>query len=200
VQVAAQTRWSEVVDDAMGCRRCPLWKDANQTVFGEGPVPAEAMLVGEQPGDQEDLRGRPFVGPAGQVLRRALDEAGIDRDEVYLTNIVKHFKWEGRGKRRIHQRPDRGEIDACRPWFVAEIELVRPRLVVLMGATAAQSCFGSSFRVSHHRGVPVASGLAERVVATVHPSSVLRAPPEQRRDAHDALVHDLRAAFALLDS
>ncbi|HXH57656.1 UdgX family uracil-DNA binding protein [Iamia sp.] len=193
-------RWAEVADNASECRRCPLWQDATATVFGEGPVPAEVMLVGEQPGDREDREARPFVGPAGQVLDRCLTEAGRCRDDIYVTNAVKHFKWEARGKRRIHQKPNRTEIEACGPWLTSEIEIVRPRLVMLLGATAAQAHLGSSFRVSAERGRPVESDLAEHVVTTVHPSSILRGPTERRAEGERELVADLRAAFALLAS
>jgi DNA polymerase len=193
-----RTRWRAVAEEAAGCRRCPLWRDATATVFGEGPVPAEAMLVGEQPGDREDREGRPFVGPAGAVLDRCLAAAGVERDDVYVTNAVKHFKWQARGTRRLHQSPDRAEVAACHAWLEAELELVRPRLLVLMGATAAKAELGPSFRVTRERGVPQESDRAEHVVATVHPSSILRGPPEARHQAEAALTADLAAAFALL--
>jgi DNA polymerase len=177
---------------AAGCRACPLWERGTQTVFGEGPPLAEVMLVGEQPGNEEDLSGRPFVGPAGRLLDRALEAAGIDRRSVYVTNAVKHFKWEPRGKRRIHQKPVAREIRACRPWLDAELALVRPRAVVCLGATAAQALLGRTFRVTEHRGQLVASPLAPLVMATVHPSSILRAPDEQARRTELArLVEDL---------
>jgi DNA polymerase len=192
-----QDSWERLRDEADGCRRCDLWKRATATVFGEGPVPAEVMLVGEQPGDQEDLRGRPFVGPAGRVLDEALGEVGVRREDVYVTNAVKHFKWEARGKRRLHKRPDRDEIEACDHWFGPELELVSPRLLVLLGATAAQSQLGPSFRVTRDRGHPLDSDLAEFVVATVHPSSVLRAG-DRRHEAREAFTADLRRAVALL--
>jgi DNA polymerase len=191
-------QWQETADEAAGCTRCPLYRDATATVFGEGPVPAEIMLVGEQPGDREDLAGRPFVGPAGALLDRCIAEAGGDREAMYLTNAVKHFKFEQRGKRRIHQTPDRGEVEACGIWLDRELELVSPRLVVLLGATAAQARLGRSFRVTKQRGVDLDSDLAEHVVATVHPSSVLRGPEEARHEARLGLVADLRAAFALV--
>jgi DNA polymerase len=160
-------------------------------------VPADVMLVGEQPGDQEDLQGKPFVGPAGHVLDEALQEAGIDREVVYVTNAVKHFKWTPRGKRRLHQKLERAEIQACRPWLDAELQLVRPRLLVLLGATAAQGVFGPKFRVTASRGVAQPSDLAELVVATIHPSAVLRAA--ERRDAEmEAFTRDLAAAWSLL--
>jgi DNA polymerase len=183
---------------AAGCRACPLWKDGTQTVFGEGPAKAAIMLVGEQPGDREDLEGRPFVGPAGRVLDDALGEAGIDRGEVYLTNVVKHFKWKARGKRRIHQKPNAEEIAACRPWLDAELEVVKPDVLVALGATAAQALLGRGFRVTRERGVPVDSDLAPNVLATVHPSSILRARDEaERREAYAAFVADLRAVATL---
>jgi uracil-DNA glycosylase len=175
------------------CQACELWKRGTQTVFGEGARNAEVMLVGEQPGDQEDLAGRPFVGPAGLLLDRALAEAGIDRRKVYVTNVVKHFKWEPRGKRRIHAKPNASEISACRPWLEVEIALVKPRTIVCLGATAAQALLGRSFKVSQQRGQVVPSPLAPRVMATVHPSSILRAPDsETRRQEMQRFVDDLR--------
>jgi uracil-DNA glycosylase family protein len=173
------------------CRGCPLYANATQAVFGEGLLSAEVMLVGEQPGDQEDLAGAPFVGPAGKVLDRALDEAGIDRRKTYVTNAVKHFKWRARGTRRIHDKPSWSEQTACRPWLEAELALVKPRSLVLMGATAAQSLLGKSFRVTQHRGRPLDSDLAELVVATIHPSAVLRS--DDRETMFAGLVDDLRA-------
>ena len=181
------------------CRACPLWKDATQTVFGDGPANAAVVLVGEQPGDREDLEGRPFVGPAGRVLDEALGEAGIDRKQVYLTNAVKHFKWKAREKRRIHQKPNAEEIAACRPWLDAELAVVGPDVLVALGATAAQALLGRAFRVTRQRGVPVDSDLAPNVLATVHPSSILRARDEaERRDAYAAFVADLRVVKQLL--
>jgi len=168
---------------AAGCRACDLYKRGTQTVFGEGPSKAEVMMVGEQPGDAEDIAGHPFVGPAGKLLDRALAEVGIDRRRVYVTNVVKHFKWEPRGKRRIHAKPNSAEIAACRPWLETEIALVKPRVLVCLGATAAQALLGRSFKVSRQRGRFVPSPLAPRVTATVHPSSILRAPDEERRHA-----------------
>lgn len=184
---------------ATGCKACPLYLRGTQTVFGEGPRRAELMLVGEQPGDAEDTAGHPFVGPAGQLLDRALDEAGIDRSLVYLTNVVKHFKWEPRGKRRIHAKPNAAEIGACRPWLETEIALVKPRVLVCLGATAAQALLGKAFKVSRQRGELVASSLAPIVTATVHPSSILRAPDDEaRRNEMGAFVADLtRVARAL---
>jgi DNA polymerase len=160
-----------------------LHKRGTQTVFGEGPSKAEVMMVGEQPGDAEDLAGHPFVGPAGKLLDRALEEAGIDRRRVYVTNVVKHFKWEPRGKRRIHAKPNSAEIAACRPWLETEIALVKPRVLVCLGATAAQALLGRAFKVSQQRGTFVPSPLASRVTATVHPSSILRAPDDEARRA-----------------
>jgi len=176
---------------AAGCRGCHLWQVGTQTVFGEGAAKAEAMFVGEQPGDQEDKAGRPFVGPAGRVFDDALEAAGIDRSTTYVTNAVKHFKWQARGKRRIHQKPNWAEMTACRPWLEAELAVVKPRVLVLLGATAAQSLLGRQFRVTQHRGEPLDSDLAELVTATVHPSSILRGEPEQRDDAFAAFVADL---------
>jgi uracil-DNA glycosylase len=188
-----------VAELAQGCRNCPLWEHATQTVFGEGPVPAEVMLVGEQPGDREDVEGHPFVGPAGRLLSDALDEAGLDRATIYVTNAVKHFKWQPRGKRRIHQKPNETEISACRPWLDHELALVHPRLLVALGATAGQALYGKSFRVTRQRGQLVESDLAELATATVHPSSVLRAPDEEaRRAAYSELVDDLRGVAAHL--
>jgi uracil-DNA glycosylase family protein len=181
----------ELREQAQGCRACDLWQTATQTVFGEGSPDAEVMMVGEQPGDREDIEGRPFVGPAGRVLDTALERAGIERDEVYLTNVVKHFKWRPRGKRRIHQKPNVEEISACRPWLDGELAAVQPRVLVCLGATAAQALLGRQFRVSRQRGEWVDSRLAYRVTATVHPSSVLRTDKEEREAAMEALVEDL---------
>src|ERR687896_73751 len=184
---------------AAGCTACPLHKLGTQTVFGEGSPNAQVVMVGEQPGDQEDLAGAPFVGPAGKLLDRALEEAGIDRSQVYVTNAVKHFKWTARGKRRIHQKPNWGEIAACRPWLDAELGVVKPRVIVCLGATAAQALLGRQFRVTKQRGVPVESDLAPTVIATVHPSSILRADTEEgRRAAYDEFVADLRTVAELL--
>jgi uracil-DNA glycosylase len=181
---------------ARSCTACHLYKRATQTVFGEGPKHASIMLVGEQPGDYEDVAGKPFVGPAGKILDRALAEAGINRDEVYVTNAVKHFKWEPRGKRRIHQKPNSREMAACRPWMEAEMRLVKPKLVVCLGSTAGQAFFGPSFRVTRERGKVLSSKLAPKVVATVHPSSLLRQPDEVSRDREYAcFVVDLKAAL-----
>jgi uracil-DNA glycosylase family protein len=182
---------------AAGCTACDLYKTGTQTVFGEGERSAEVMFVGEQPGDQEDLAGKPFVGPAGRLLDEALVDAGIDRTKVYVTNVVKHFKWQGRGKRRIHQKPNWSEIAACRPWLEAELAVVEPRVLVCLGATAAQALLGRQFRVTKERGRPVESDLAEHVIATVHPSSILR-DPETREQEYAAFVEDLRVVAALL--
>src|SRR5580765_5041154 len=178
---------------AVGCKACHLWKLGTQTVFGEGKATAPVMMVGEQPGDKEDLQGRPFVGPAGAVLDKALAAAGIDRSDVYVTNIVKHFKWEPRGKRRLHKKPNALEISACRPWLGAEIKVVKPQVVVLLGATAAQGILGSQFRVSQHRGEWLSSDIAPGVMATVHPSSILRArDDESRHEEMSKFIADLK--------
>jgi DNA polymerase len=186
---------------AAGCTACHLYKLGTQTVFGEGSADADVVFVGEQPGDQEDLAGRPFVGPAGRVLDEGLAAAGIDRSQVYVTNAVKHFKWERRGKRRIHQKPNWAEMTACRPWLEAELDVVQPDVLVCLGATAAQSLLGRQFRVTKMRGVPVESELAPNVVATVHPSSILRAPDEAaRQEAMRDFIRDLKAVAKLLKS
>jgi uracil-DNA glycosylase len=166
---------------AAGCRACHLWERATQTVFGEGTPRADVVFVGEQPGDREDLEGHPFVGPAGRLLEGAIAAAGLDRTRIYLTNVVKHFKWEPRGKRRIHQKPDAAEIAACRPWLDAELAVLRPRALVCLGATAAQALLGRHFKVTQHHGRLVPSPLAPLVMGTVHPSSILRAPDEDAR-------------------
>ncbi|TMK42338.1 MAG: UdgX family uracil-DNA binding protein [Actinobacteria bacterium] len=183
---------------AAGCRGCHLHQHATQTVFGEGRRSALLMLVGEMPGDREDLAGRPFVGPAGRELDKALEAVGIDRREVYVTNVVKHFKFEERGKRRIHQTPKRPEIDACRPWLDSEIEVVHPRALVLLGATAAKAIFGSSFTLSRHRGETLPAELAPIVTATIHPSAILRAPSEARQRERQGFTNDLRAVARAL--
>ena len=183
---------------AAGCTACPLHETGTQTVFGEGTSKAEVMFVGEQPGDQEDLQGKPFVGPAGKLLDKALEEAGIDRRQVYVTNVVKHFKWQARGKRRIHQKPNWSEIAACRPWLEAELEVVEPRVLVCLGATAAQALLGRDFRVSRQRGEPVDSDLAEHVLATVHPSSILRADEDRRELEYRAFVDDLKTVAKVM--
>jgi uracil-DNA glycosylase len=183
---------------AESCTACELWRAATGTVFGEGPADAPLMLVGEQPGDQEDRQGRPFVGPAGRVLDEALEQAGVDRRDVYLTNVVKHFKWKARGKRRIHDKPSRLEVRACRPWLDAELGLVQPDVLVLLGATAAQALLGPEFRVTRERGRALESDLAPAVLATVHPSSILRGDPEDREAELAALASDLATAARLL--
>jgi DNA polymerase len=184
---------------AHACRGCDLYKAATQVVFGAGRGSARVVLVGEQPGDQEDRQGLPFVGPAGALLDKALAEAGISRDEVYVTNAVKHFKWEARGKRRIHKKPRASEIKACRPWLEAELRAIKPSVVVCLGATAAQSLLGSQFKLMQQRGTVQSSALSGRVVATIHPSSVLRAPDsEGRRAAFEMLVEDLKVVARLL--
>jgi DNA polymerase len=178
---------------AADCKACDLWKKGTQTVFGEGPRRARVLFVGEQPGNEEDLSGKPFVGPAGRLLDEALAEAGIDRSLVYVTNVVKHFKWEPRGKRRIHKKPNAQEIKACRPWLEAEIAVVKPQVIVALGATAAQALLGSQFRVTKQRGQFLESPLAPYVMATVHPSSILRAPDEEtRREERRKFINDLK--------
>jgi DNA polymerase len=184
---------------AAGCQACPLWQTGTQTVFGEGAAGAEVMFVGEQPGDQEDRQGRPFVGPAGRVLDEALVEAGIDRDTTYVTNAVKHFKWVARGKRRIHAKPAWSELAACRPWLDVELEVVKPRVLVCLGATAAQALLGRQFRVTRQRGEWVESDLAEYVTATIHPSSILRQQDDESRHRElRGFVDDLKVVASVL--
>jgi DNA polymerase len=186
-------------DAVQGCRGCPLYANATQAVFGEGTSQAEVMLVGEQPGDREDLTGKPFVGPAGRLLDEALEQAGIDRSLAYVTNVVKHFKWQARGKRRIHDKPNWSEVTACRPWLEAELAAVQPRVLLALGATAAQTLLGRDFRVTQHRGELLDSPLAEHVVATVHPSSIIRQRDDELRQAElAAFVDDLRVVARLL--
>ena len=185
--VPADVTLPQLRDAAADCQACDLYKTGTQTVFGEGAKKAEVVLVGEQPGDREDLEGRPFVGPAGKLLDRALEDAGIDRTAVYITNVVKHFKWEGRGKRRIHKKPNMAEITACKPWLEAELEVIRPHALVCLGATAAQALLGRAFKVSQQRGELVDSPLAPLVTATVHPSSILR---ERDDDARHRAMHE----------
>ena len=189
-----------VRERASSCRACGLWEPATQTVFGEGPIGARVMLVGEQPGDQEDREGRPFVGPAGRLLDSALDEAGIDRDDVYVTNAVKHFKWkpDRGGKRRIHDKPNWTEVGACLPWLHSELALVKPEVVVCLGATAAQALLGRSARVGELRGRLLTGELDAAILVTAHPSSVLRARDEDRAAAREALVSDLIVVAELL--
>jgi uracil-DNA glycosylase family protein len=181
---------------AAGCKACPLWKTGTQTVFGEGAAKAQVMFIGEQPGDVEDKAGKPFVGPAGKLFDRALEEAGIDRSLAYVTNAVKHFKWEARGKRRIHQKPNWSEIAACRPWLDAELSVVKPRVLICLGATAAQALLGKQFRVTKQRGQPVESELAPVVIATVHPSAILRS--DDRDAEFAAFVDDLKTVARYL--
>src|SRR5258708_4122774 len=186
-------------DAAADCKGCELWKRSTQTVFGEGARRAEVLFIGEQPGNEEDLSGKPFVGPAGRLLDQALAEAGIDRSRVYVTNVVKHFKWEPRGKRRIHKKPNLAEIAACRPWLHAEIALIKPGIIVALGATAAQSLLGPKFRVTKSRGQFIESTLAPFVMATVHPSSILRAPDEEtRHEERRRFILDLKKVRAVL--
>jgi len=180
---------------AAGCKACPLWENATQTVFGEGAAEAGVVFVGEQPGDREDIEGRPFVGPAGKLFDEALVEARIDRSQVYVTNVVKHFKWKPQGKRRIHQKPNWREIAACRPWLDAELAILKPRVLVCLGATAAQALLGRDFRVSRQRGELVDSPLAPKAMATVHPSSILRA--EDRDTQFREFVRDLEKVAGL---
>jgi DNA polymerase len=191
------TSISRLRADAADCTRCDLYRDATQTVFGEGPAHPRLVMIGEQPGDKEDLDGHPFVGPAGQLLDRALAAAGIDRNHVYVTNAVKHFKWKrGSGKVRLHQKPNREEVRACAPWWMAELEALRPELVVLLGATAAQAVLGPKVRVTRDRGtvLPAGEEVQYATLVTVHPSAVLRTRPPDRDVAFDALVRDLRVA------
>ncbi len=188
-----------VAAEAADCTRCPLFRNGTQTVFGEGAPGAHIMFVGEQPGDKEDLSGRPFVGPAGALLDKSLEEAGIDRGKVYVTNVVKHFKWEPRGKRRIHKKPNAAEITACRPWLQSEINVIKPRAIICLGSTAAQAIISPKFKVSIQRGLFVPSELAEYVTATVHPSSILRAPSDEaRRVERERFVEDLKKIRAAL--
>jgi uracil-DNA glycosylase family protein len=191
----AQAALQDVRMEALSCRACPLYKDATQTVFGEGPAPAPLMLVGEQPGDKEDLAGLPFVGPAGQVLNKALEEAAVDRDKVYVTNAVKHFKFLLRGKFRLHQKPVTPEIRACRPWFERELDVVQPRLVVAMGATAVQSVFGKAMPIGRNRGRVMEMPGGIRAIITMHPSYLLRIPePDRKEEEYRRFVEDLRLA------
>jgi uracil-DNA glycosylase family protein len=191
---------AELRDAARDCKACDLWKTGTQTVFGEGPSKSQIMFVGEQPGDQEDRAGHPFVGPAGKLLDRALEQAGIDHSNVYLTNVVKHFKWAAaaRGKKRIHKKPRYSEIHACRPWLDAELRVVKPQILVCLGSTAAQSLLGRNFSVTRQRGQRIASPLAPFVMATVHPSSILRAPDENARHLQmQAFINDLKIVAQL---
>jgi uracil-DNA glycosylase len=197
---AKSLKWSRLKENALECRRCDLWKRGTQTVFGAGPVSAKVIMVGEQPGDQEDLAGEPFVGPAGRLLREAIAEAGGKVASVYLTNAVKHFKWQERGKRRIHERPNREEILACRMWLDSEIAIIKPKLIIALGSTAAAALLGSSVRVMRDRGKWFPTPEGANVAVTVHPSSVLRAPDAvARQQSRKAFVDDLRAMFQRLE-
>lgn len=191
--------YRSLVIAASACEGCDLYKNATQTVFGEGDVNSGVMFVGEVPGDEEDLRGHPFVGPAGRLMERALDEVGIDRQKIYLTNAVKHFKWKPRGKRRIHEKPSIREIVACDPWLQAELSLVKPRILVCLGATAAQSLIGKDFRVTQMRGKWIDSPLAEKVMATIHPSAILRTPDDLRDQAYRDFVADLSTVASVIN-
>jgi uracil-DNA glycosylase len=196
---APVSRIDELAAEAATCTRCELYRCGTQTVFGDGPADADVVLVGEQPGDKEDLAGEPFVGPAGRILDQALGAAGIDRDRVYVTNAVKHFRWEAKGKARIHKKPGRAHVKACKPWLDAELEALRPTVVVCLGATAAQALLGPSFKVTASRGEQLRdTGVAPVVVATVHPSSILRGPPEERDRNLAAMVDDLGAVVRAL--
>jgi uracil-DNA glycosylase family protein len=195
--VPAEPTIDRLREAASGCQACELWELGTQTVFGEGPAKARVLMVGEQPGDREDRQGHPFVGPAGRVLDEALEAAGIAREDVYVTNAVKHFRWEARGKRRIHKKPSVEHVDACRPWLEAEIATVGPEVVVCLGATAAQALLGRSFRVSRQRGELIPRDDGKTVTATVHPSSILRMP-DTRAQEMEAFVADLRAVAELL--
>jgi len=196
--IPEQPTLEKLREAAAGCKACDLWESGTQTVFGEGSADADVVFVGEQPGDREDLEGRPFVGPAGQLFDEALEEAGIDRSQVYVTNVVKHFKWKPQGKRRIHQKPNWREIAACRPWLDAEVALLKPRVLVCLGATAAQALLGRDFRVSWQRGELVDSPLAPNTIATVHPSSILRA--EDRDVQFREFVRDLEKVAELINA
>jgi uracil-DNA glycosylase len=197
--VPATTSIRKLTAAAHECTGCDLYKNATQVVFGAGPQKARVMFVGEQPGDQEDRQGQPFVGPAGALLDKALEDAGIPRDDVYVTNAVKHFSWEPRGKRRIHKKPRASEVKACRPWLEAELRAVKPVILVCLGATAAQSVLGAQFKLTQHRGTMQTSPMAAQVLATIHPSAVLRAPDsEGRRLAYESLVDDLKVVAKAL--
>ena len=196
----ASSKLDELGREAASCRACPLWKDATQTVFGEGPLNADVMFVGEQPGDREDREGRPFVGPAGLLLDKALIEAGVDRKRVYVTNAVKHFKFEPRGKRRLHKRPNASEIKICRRWLFEEIEAISPRLIVALGATAAQGLVGKAIPVQSNRGSVLTAESGLRVFVTIHPSALLRLQGEEaKRSGYASFVNDLRSIERLLD-
>jgi uracil-DNA glycosylase len=199
--VSPNSSLAELRERARTCKMCDLWKMATQTVFGEGPAEAEIMFVGEQPGDSEDRLGHPFIGPAGKLFDKALAEAGLERRKIYVTNVVKHFKWSPaeRGKRRIHKKPRHSEIEACRPWLDAELNAVRPKVLVCLGASAAQALLGKEFRVSRDRGKLIPSSLAPNVLATVHPSSILRARDDEARHAEmQAFIADLRQIVRII--
>jgi DNA polymerase len=196
----ARISMTSLREAAQGCQGCALYQNATQTVFGEGPRSAKIFLVGEQPGNEEDLQGKPFVGPAGRLLDKALESAGLDRGAAYVTNIVKHFKWEPRGKRRLHSKPGSREIAACLPWLEQELELVKPKVLVLLGATAAQAILGRDFKVSVERGRVVPSRFAPQTVATIHPSAILRQPTDEGRHRELArFVEDLKFVASLVD-
>jgi uracil-DNA glycosylase len=196
--IPARAGLPKLREAAAGCTACDLWRSGTQTVFGEGSRDAKVMFVGEQPGDREDREGRPFVGPAGRLLDQAMEDAGINRTKAYVTNVVKHFKWTARGKRRIHAKPDWSEVAACRPWLEAELDVVKPSVLVCLGATAAQALLGRDFRVTKQRGAPVESELAPVVIATIHPSAILRADEAEREAEMRAFVDDLRVVAELL--
>ncbi len=201
VQKAATAKLAQVAQEARGCTRCSLFRNATQTVFGEGPVGAKLMLVGEQPGDQEDVAGRPFVGPAGRMLDRALVEAGVDRSQVYVTNVVKHFKNEPRGKKRLHKKPNRYEVEVCKVWLAQEISLVKPGLVLALGVTAAVALAGRPVTLTRERGKEISFSEGQRGMVTMHPSSILRVPDQTaRRRAYAGLVQDLKLALKALQT
>jgi uracil-DNA glycosylase family protein len=199
LDIPARPTLPKLREAAQSCTACELYRGATQAVLGEGPAKARAMMVGEQPGDREDIEGHPFVGPAGRLLDRALERAGIDRADVYITNVVKHFRYRARGKRRIHQRPGREHVEACRPWLDAELSIVRPRVLVCLGAVAAQGLLGSGVRVTKDRGEPIESELAEFVTVTVHPSAILRAG-DRRDEEFEAFVRDLESVARMLSA
>jgi DNA polymerase len=200
-KASSATKLAKVAKEAKGCTRCPLYRNATQTVFGEGPVGAKLMLVGEQPGDQEDIAGHPFVGPAGRILDRALADAGIDRTQVYVTNVVKHFKNEPRGKKRLHKKPNRYEVEVCKVWLAQEVSLVKPGLVLAMGVTAAEALAGRPMTLARERGKEVSLGEGHRGMVTVHPSSILRVPDHAaRHTAYAGLVKDLKLALKVLQA
>jgi len=200
-QKASATRLAKVAKEAKGCTRCPLYRNATQTVFGEGPVDAKLMLVGEQPGDQEDIAGHPFVGPAGRILDRALVDARIDRTQIYVTNVVKHFKNEPRGKKRLHKKPNRYEVEVCKVWLAQEVALVKPGLVLAMGVTAAEALVGRPMTLARARGKEVSLREGQRGMVTVHPSSILRVPDRAaRHKAYAGLVKDLKLALKALQA